>query len=431
MNLRKLVLIIPPSPWLLSDRDYVLLGPLYISAYLKERGFLVEICDLQGVPEEYWYIPIGDVYGVTGTSPNFVYMKKIIEKLKKRESHKLVIVGGVHATVYSEHVLKYTCADACVIGEGERVMAELMRDFTCINSHPQIVSHRMFDKNQILDLPDINGIPFPDREAIDFYSYLEPKTFGYLNKGNEASIMTSRGCPFDCAFCASKKIHTREVRFRSASNVLKELEILVDRFDVELVNFLDDTFILHKQRIVDICYGIKRQFDDNLKWFFLTRTDCIDQELFRIMNDSGAVSVTYGFETGSQRLLQVLNKNTLLLQSYEAIKVAKKAGLKIRGQLMVGIPTETDEDIEFTATFIKNSSDVDSWGLHIFQPLPGSDIWENPEQYGLHIDRDSDFSTFHTIGKPGKEVADKKTLERFNYLKGIVGNKSCEILAKD
>jgi len=432
MSLHKLVLIIPPSPWLLSDRDYVFLGPLYISAYLKERGFEVEICDLQGVPEEYWYIPIGDIYGVTGTSPNFVYMKKIIEKLKHREPHKLVIVGGTHATVFPHHVLNHTIADGCVVGEGERVIAKIMNNPEIFDSYPEVVGRFFPNLTPSLDFPDIDFLPFPDRDAIDFFSYLKPRTFSYLGKVNEGSIMTSRGCPFDCSFCASKKIHTNVVRYRKVNGIIAELKLLYEQFEVKLINFMDDTFILNKQRVKEICERIKRDFDDNLKWFFLTRTDCIDQDLFYEMQDSGAVSVAYGFETGSNRLLRwVLNKGTTVQQSYEAIKVAKKAGLKIRGQLMVGIPTETDEDIEYTATFIKNSPEVDAWGLHIFQPLPGSNIWENPTKYGIKIDLDSDFSTFHTIGKPGEECADEKTLERFNYLKSIIGNKNADILAEE
>ena len=91
----KLVLIAPPSPWLLSDRDQPFLGLLYLSAFLKVRGHSVQVCDLAGLPEDNWYIPIGDIYGVTGTTPHFPYIKKIVDILKTREPDKPVIVGGV------------------------------------------------------------------------------------------------------------------------------------------------------------------------------------------------------------------------------------------------------------------------------------------------------------------------------------------------
>ena len=100
MRFRKIVLIIPPSPWLISDRDIPMLGILYLSSYLKKYYEVeVEVCDLSGLSEPDWYIPIGDIYGVTGTSPHFIYMKRIIDILKDREPDKPVIVGGVHATL--------------------------------------------------------------------------------------------------------------------------------------------------------------------------------------------------------------------------------------------------------------------------------------------------------------------------------------------
>jgi radical SAM superfamily enzyme len=230
----------------------------------------------------------------------------------------------------------------------------------------------------------------------------------------------------NCAFCASKKIHTRNVRYRKVDSVIAELDVLVNQYDVRLVNFMDDTFILNKPRVYEICTEIRKYWNEVLNWFFLTRTDCVDYDLFCEMKRSGALSVTFGFETGSNKMLKVLNKGATVQQSYQAIKVTKDAGLKIRGQLMVGIPTETDEDVEQTATFIKNSPEVDTFGLHLFQPLPGSDIWDNPEQFGIEVDPDSDFSTFHTIGRPGEEIADKVVLERFNYLKDIIGNRNAD-----
>ena len=101
--INKIVLIIPPSPWQISDRVYPFYGILYISAYLKKHSDCeVAVCDLSGFAEEDWYIPVGDLYGVTGATPNFVYMKAIIDKLKAREPNKPVIVGGVHAKVQQQ-----------------------------------------------------------------------------------------------------------------------------------------------------------------------------------------------------------------------------------------------------------------------------------------------------------------------------------------
>ena len=304
----KLILIIPPSPWLISDRDHITTGILYISSYLKVYDYEVQVCDLAGIPEKYWHIPIGDIYGITGVSPNFPYMKKIIDILKNREPHKTIVVGGPHATVFPEHILSNTKADICVIGEGEKTMFEIMwgvdlKKLKGIMTRDFITPPRPLIKN--LDI-----IPFPDRDSVDYYNYMRPQTYKYLsNSGNEleSSIITSRGCPYKCSFCASHSIHKGIVRYRSAENVINELKMMKEKYGIKMCNFVDDTFTMNKKRLIKICEGIK---DLDIKWFFLTRVDKVDLDTFKMMKDAGAVSVTYGFESGSNKVLEVLKKYT-------------------------------------------------------------------------------------------------------------------------
>jgi len=410
--MKKIVLIIPPSPWLISDRDIPMLGILYVAAYVKGLCEVV-VCDLSSIPEDQWFIPVGDLYGITGVSPQFIYMKKIIELLKEREPHKSVIVGGVHATVLPQHILDNTLADACVVGEGERVLAGIIQgeDF----------SDRIIKDEETLQLPSF----LPDRKAIDYYSYLVPRTFGYMaDVKREASIITGRGCPYSCAFCASKKMYGGRVRFDPAEFVIKEFLYLRDEFGVEMVNVLDDTFILDKKRVYEICQGLKGQ---NIKWFCLTRSDCIDKELLIEMKKAGCLSLAIGFETGSDRMLKLLNKKITVAQSRECVKMVSKLGFMINGQLMTGLPTETLEDVELTRKFIEDNPEVDTFGLHMFRPYPGSDIWDYPEKYGIEIEKNTDFSDYHTIGKHDGQYHEDPLLDaRYRYLKTAIGNRSRE-----
>ena len=421
----KLILIIPPSPWLISDRDHITTGILYISSYLKVYDYEVQVCDLAGIPEKYWHIPIGDIYGITGVSPNFPYMKKIIDILKNREPHKTIVVGGPHATVFPEHILSNTKADICVIGEGEKTMFEIMwgvdlKKLKGIMTRDFITPPRPLIKN--LDI-----IPFPDRDSVDYYNYMRPQTYKYLSNGGnelESSIITSRGCPYKCSFCASHSIHKGIVRYRSAENVINELKMMKEKYGIKMCNFVDDTFTMNKKRLIKICEGIK---DLDIKWFFLTRVDKVDLDTFKMMKDAGAVSVTYGFESGSNKVLEVLKKYTTVEQAYNAIKISDESGLKVRGQLMVGMPSETKEDVEMTAKFIKNSPTVETFGLHVFQPYPGCDVWNNPDKYNWNINKDTDFNDFHTIGKPDtKLTSDKKIQDWYDYLKNIISDRSIE-----
>ena len=415
----KFVLIIPPSPWLISDRDQPMLGALYVASAVRRSGVSVQVCDLAGMPEEYWHIPVGDVYGLTGVTPQFPYMKKIIEKLKAREPHKRVVVGGVHASVLPEHVLEQTQADVCVVGEGEEIAPRVIG-----GSFKGIVR-----ANSVEDLDDLH---FPDRESIDYYDYLVPQTYKYLAGGEnikEASIITSRGCPYSCHFCASEKLWGRRVRYRSAESVYRELVYLRKEYGISLCNFVDDTFILNKKRIKEICRMLLTSpLTLDVYWFCLTRVDCVDLELFKMMKAAGCLSVTFGFESGSNRVLKAIGKNTTVEQAYEAIDVVKAAGMKIRGQLMVGLPTESAHDVEMTAGFIRKSEKVDTFGLHVFQPFPGCEFWENPEDYGLEIDKNTNFDDYHTIGKPGERLTDDDRIwNHYLYLKSVIADRSIEV----
>lgn len=416
----KLVLIIPPSPWLISDRDIPMLGVLYLAAYVKPLCEVV-VCDLSGLPEKYWFIPVGDLYGITGVSPQFIYIKKIIELLKGREPHKSVIAGGVHATVLPEHILNNTLADACILGDGEVALSNIIRG----DDWKDIENLQTRNCKGII----CNGLPHvfhPDRRAIDYYSYLVPRTFGYMaDVGREASIITGRGCPYSCAFCASKKMHGNKPVFNPAHAVVDEFLQLRDEFGVEMVNVLDDTFILNKKRVYDICQGLKGQ---GIKWFCLTRVDHVDKELLVEMKEAGCLSLAIGFETGSNRMLEFLNKKATVKQAKECVKIAKEVGFLVNGQLMVGLPTETEGDVELTRKFIESTPEVDTFGLHMFQPYPGSDIWEHPEKYGITINKDTDFSDYHTIGKHDGEYHSDPILDnRYRYLKTVIGNRSREL----
>ena len=401
----KLVLIIPPSPWMISDRDQLCLGPLYVSSFLKAHGHEVQVVDLAGIPEEYWYFPVGDIYGVTGVTPQFVYMKKIIDRLKEREPNKKVVVGGVHATVAMNHIFKNTQADDCIRGEGEITMLNMMEN-----------------KIQKEIAENIDSLPFPDRESCDYFSYLIPGIHKFVsNAKREAKIITSRGCPYDCAFCASKKIWGRKVRYRSSENVAEEFAMLKQKYAVDIVNVIDDTFTVNKDHVSKICDHIRPL---EMKWYCLSRPDCIDEGLLKEMKSAGCESVTFGFESGSDRILELINKKTTVSQAHKAIKMVKKAGIKIRGQIMVGLPTETEKDVELTADFIEYAKDVDVFGIHVFRPYPGTDIWDNPDKYNIEIDKDTDFSDWHTCGKRYARLSkDEKIQGWYEYLCSVAGTK--------
>ena len=422
--MKKIVLIIPPSPWLISDTDIPSLGILYISSYLKANGYEVDVADLTGMSADQYKIPVGDCYGITCTTPHFYIVKDIIDKLKDREPDKLVIVGGPHPTAMPEQMLRDTDADICVIGEGEGAMLALMSDKKLADisnlAYMEINGEVVRTKTRLIS--DIDSIPYPDRDAIDIYKYLPSKTYSYLmGEVKETILYTGRGCPFDCSFCASKTMHGGKVRFHSIHYIVGEIELLKKKYGVELFYFDDDTLVIDKKRMAELCDAITLL---NIKWNCLNRVDCCDKEIVKKMKDAGCIGMVIGFESGSDKILRLNNKRTTVQQAYDCIKTLKEQDIHIRGQMVVGLPGENWETVMETAKFIYNAKHkgVDKFGIHVFQPFPGCPVWNNPSEFGYSLNKDNVDFNMHTIGRPDARLkVGEEVIAWHDYLKNIAG----------
>ncbi len=428
----KVVLINSPSPWLLSDREHPPDNLLTVAAFLREKGVNVQFCDLNGMPEDYWFIPHGDIYGISCATPHYPLVIKIVEKLKARQPDALVVLGGFHPTVEPERTLRDTKCDIVVVGEGEQAFLDIIN-----GKRDRIVSAPLIE--------DIDSIPMPAWDLVDMHDYVQMGTnsvIGQTPNNKEAKLQTARGCPFDCAFCAQSIITKRRMRYKSVERVVEEVKHVHYTYGVDRVNFFDDTFIVDENRVRKLCAALKKLHEQGIlyDWHCLTRADKTDPELFRIMKEAGCSQVTYGIESGSQKILDVVGKQTTVEENINAIKVAKAAGIKVRAQMIVGLPGETRETVEETAKFIREAP-ADSFGMHIFVPLPGCRIWKDPEKFDFPIDKDTTFEYYHTIGK--RTENDAANLHRNpqdivawkNYLVKVMGErdivKFAEIRARE
>ena len=408
----KLILINLPSPWLISDRDTTPNGILYIAAYLRNK-FDVSVTDLAGLEEKDWLIPDADIYGISTTTPQYPYALKVIQKLRDRQKCEIVL-GGIHPTVLPERTLKESGVDYLVVGEGEYVMERI-----CLGK----------EKKGIIQEPlikDIDKIPPPAIDMIDAYEYLSIGTNAYIaGAKREAYIQTARGCPYNCAFCCQKSIWRGMVRQRSLKNIMKEVDNYLTRYNVDQVYFNDDTFILDEDRVRKLC----RLMSKRVIWHCLSRVDRVNLKILKIMRKSGCRAVTYGVESGSDTMLKSMNKGITSDMAYKAVCIAKEAHLKVRCQMIVGFPGETDKTIRETAEVVKRTPS-DIWGFHTFVPFPGCSVWNNPEKYNFLLDKDRiNFGDFHTIGKPGEwktiiHPQVKKVREWLKYLISVANKKN-------
>lgn len=425
--MKKVVLINLPSSWLISDRDMPPLGILSIAAYLREQDVEVEVYDLAGMPAHAWHIPYGDIYGFSVVTPQVAVAGKVTKLLKTRQPNAVVVAGGIHPTVLPAETLQDTGVDVVVVGEGERVMYGLTRDLSVIPDYvpPPVIRET--------DLLEVTRLPRPAWDMVDFFDYAQIRTNSFLGptrNNREGYVQTSRGCPYHCAFCAQHNITRRRVRYRTLTQVITEIEWKKETFGCDRFYIFDDTFTLDKQRVKDFCRLI-RQIPD-IDWHCLGRTDLADASLYETMQEAGCKGICYGIESGSDLILNRMNKGTDKQTNLRAIQIAKEAGLKVRAQIIVGFPGETWHTVLETGRFIEEAP-ADVWGLHYFVPYPGSDVWENPEKYGVEFSRD--FSKYHTIGRPGEVepvLNGNTTLVKnyYEFLRKVVGDKDISFHAE-
>ena len=352
----KCVLIAPPFSDVYGNFKSIMkygflnppLGLCYLEASLKQAGHqaLVLDCEAQGLNlariEEIIHRERPDLIGITATSPEMHNAVAIASGLKARVSTPIVL-GGVHATIFKEQVLEdHPCFDFAVIGEGEEVIVELLEGLLRPQDYDKIQGLIYRRNGKIVQNPlrpllqNLDTLPFPDRRDVPPSLYF--RSVPRLGHRVTAAFMSSRGCPCHCTYCAIEHIPGwRRVRFRSAKNVVDEIEYLVRELNIPHISFNDDVLTLNKERIYEICREISRR-RLRFTWEGLSRADCVDRNLLTAMRDAGFVRISYGIESGNPKILKSTGKNETLEQITEAFRLTHEVGIVARGSLIIGLP---------------------------------------------------------------------------------------------
>ena len=357
------------------------LGLGYLASYLKSKGYNPVIID--GLNLGYSIEKIVeacqgmDIVGINCLSDYFSEVIDLSRALKRKGL--TLIIGGPHASSLPELTLEETHADYVVVGEGEEALFQLMESIERNESTENLQGIMTKDSKRIAQRPlieNLDGLPYPDWEQIDPRSYKRAPHGGLVKSFPIAPIISSRGCTFECTFCASSRLWHRKIRFRSPENVVDEIEFLVKRFKVKEIHFEDDNLTLKRQHIEDICKSILRR---NLRINWATpngiRVDTLDLELLKLMKKSGCYSIAFGIESGNQKILNNIKKHTSLETVIKAVKLAKKIGIITQGFFIFGLPGETEETIHETIDFAKRLP-LDKAQFLILDVLPGSGLWD-------------------------------------------------------
>jgi len=348
----------------------------------------VMLLDLSGKHyEDDYEIPEADMYGLTGTVLDRNPCMHVAKVIKKKYKKAKVIVGGPISL--TPRFLDFSVIDSVVVGEGEEAIKDVLSDFP--NLKKEYIAKRILD---------VDSIAFPARDMIDD---LGGNIFAYnknYKKGGSTVIISSRGCPYGCAFCASPGIWKRKVTFRSPENVIAEIKEIKEVYGVSQLRFSDDSLTLNEQRLDTLCYEMEKL---DVIWRASIRVRPNSVEIFETMYKSGCREVSFGVESADQNVLDVLNKGNSVEHNREAIINAKKAGLVVRILFMIGTPGETSKTTDLNIAFLQDVKPYyDTIALTNFIPIPGSEIAESPENFNCRItDYDIDHYNFYMWGPDG------------------------------
>ncbi|MFH1308994.1 MAG: radical SAM protein [Patescibacteria group bacterium] len=415
------VLLIYPNVTSYSNNLRRIIPPfslMYLAAYLEENKINVSILDsaLEGYNELYdennGMVTYGlnmekikkrvkeinpDLVGVTYPfSCQSKNVLEICETIKEIDRNIKIVVGGVHASALSENIIKnHKTIDFVVVGEGEETLLDLVenlnkevKDFKNIKG----IVYREKDDSLIINekrehIKNINKIPLPARHLLKIEDYIKINVphGPYAKEKRVGNILTSRGCPGMCLYCASWKFFGRQFRARTIDSIFKEIDLLIKNNKIKEIQFEDDNLTFDKKRAKEI---FKRLKGYNLSWCTPNgvRIDTIDKEMLKLMKESGCYQLTFGIESGNKRVLhKVIRKPINLDKIKPIIDEAKKIGVLVHLFFMVGLPTETKKEMLETLKFAKYLN-PDSASFAIAAPLPGSDLYDYAIKNNLLLD---------------------------------------------
>ena len=397
-------------------RPYVPLGILYISAFLEKHGYENDVFDstfstLEKLKEQ-----------LIETSPNVVAIYtnlmtklnvlKIIKYIKTEPllRNTKIILGGPEVRNHTQNFLNYG-ADFIIIGEGEETTLELINAIKIADAPTQlsmtissIKGLAYIENGKVITTPerslikDINVLPFPAREKIDFKPYLNGWKIhhGY----SMMSVNTMRGCPYTCKWC-SRAVYGGTYRRRSPQLVAQEIKHIKDTYNPDMIWFVDDVFTIHHKWLTEFAEEVKKQ-DAVIPYEIISRADRLNEEVIKTLKTSGCFRVWVGAESGSQKIIDAMDRRVDVMQTREMIRLAKKHGLEAGTFIMLGYPGETKQDIKETIEHLVQSN-PSQYTITVAYPIKGTELYNEVKNEFLNqqlewetsTDRDIDFKRTH------------------------------------
>ncbi len=367
------------------------MGVLILAAVARQRGYDVHLIDakaqgtqLDEVGERIVALR-PDYLGLSATTISVNNAARIAARVKRRIPGVVSVLGGAHVSAIPERTLEaFPSIDFGVVGEGEVSLFELLDRLQAGESHDDVPGLAYRTDGTVRANPrapyidDLDSLPEPAWDLLPNFPHgFQPSLLGYP-RTPVATLITSRGCPFSCTFC-DRSTSGRIGRMHSVETVVDLCRKLAG-LGTRHIMFLDDLFTVRRDRVVELCNAFIREGFD-FSWSCNSHPNLLDFDTMKLMKRAGCWQIAYGVESGSQRVLDVVKREVKLPRLHETLRMTQAAGIRTRGFLMLGHPTEGVDSIEETLMFLRRA-ELDVCQITKFTPYPGTPSYAEIHRHG-------------------------------------------------
>jgi anaerobic magnesium-protoporphyrin IX monomethyl ester cyclase len=366
---------------------------LAVAAVLQQNGHKIQIVDSHSMyynPEQAFQAITNlkfDIIGISGITTAYSFFKKFVKLFRQEYGSTIpIMAGGPIAATMPEIFLKYIDADAVCTGCGEPVVNELVDGLLHKRPLDNLGGIAYREGNGFVVKPGLRvndmdkEVPIPPYDLLNMDRYRRDDKKRTL----ELAFNSSRGCPFNCAFCSPG--FGRGYIKHSVDNFIERVAFAVEKYSPDLFRITDELFTANNKWVIEFCEKY-RQSGMGLPWMVASRVNTVDKELLSVMKDAGCYQIGYGIESGSPVILKEINKKVTVEQNLRAMQITKEVGMEVGVCILLGAPSETEETIEETKSMLIEA-DIREFGINFPTAYPGSSLFEYAVSKGLIQDID-------------------------------------------
>ena len=362
------------------------LGIMTLSSFLREKfpSVVVSIKDYEADNGPKFNFKPYDIVCLTGTTVHMPHGYELIREIRHDNPNTTIIMGGPHATFCVDQLLNdLPGLDGVVKGEGEISIAKIVENFDGRNNLPIFDGFRTrTNKTNRMSkvIENIDELPIPAYDLINIERY-QLSTHRRSLKKPFACLITTRGCPFSCAYCQTPNMFGSQIRYQSEDKVLNDIEYLIKMLNIRSIVFWDDTFTANQNRTYKICESIKHL---GIEWMCNTRVETVDSSILEAMKESGCKIIFYGVESADEDTLKFLKrtKEPMLDKVRQAFKWSRDVGIETVATLMIGAPNDTHETIKRNLDFLIELNPTHVY-FSVYNVTPGATEYKRAVKEGL------------------------------------------------